>query len=109
MKHTFTFEFLEDQKNRNSFQYSPESDEELDTLVENGIPILYLNRPAMLTLAKILIKMGLGTYDYGFHVHLNKDFNAYLPDRLTDALSGSSFGVWIKGFENYIQQPNWHN
>src|SRR5258708_37755569 len=83
MKKQFQFEFEEEQKNRITFEYSPEADEKLDALIENCVPILYLNRPAMLTLAKTLIKMALGPYGEGFHVHLRRDLNADLPDRLT--------------------------
>jgi hypothetical protein len=82
MKQRFEFEFEDEKKNRITFEYSPEADEKLDTQVENNVPILSLNRPAMITLAKTLIKMALGPYDDGFHVHLRKDLNADLPDRL---------------------------
>lgn len=83
MKKQFQYEFEEDKKNRITFEYSAEADEKLDTLVENGVPILYLNRSGMITVAKTLIKMAFGPYDDGFHVHLTKDLNAELPDRLT--------------------------
>lgn len=83
MKKQFQFEFEEERQNRITFEYSPDADEKLDTLIENGVPILYLNRPGMITLAKILIKMAMGPYNDGFHVHLNKDLNADLPNRLT--------------------------
>ena len=82
MSKQFTYEYEDDPKNRITFEYSPEADEKLDTLVENNVPILSLNRPAMITLAKTLIKMARGPYDNGFHIHLRKDFNADLPDRL---------------------------
>ena len=99
MKKQFQFEFEEERQNRITFEYSPEADEKLDTLIENGVPILYLNRSGMITLAKILIKMAMGPYDDGFHVHLSKNLNADLPDRLTvmlhqpqDTISGPSAG-----------------
>jgi hypothetical protein len=44
----FNFEFKEERPNHITFEYSPEADEEFDTLVENGVPILYANRPALL-------------------------------------------------------------
>jgi hypothetical protein len=88
-KKHFAYDFEEDTANRISFDYSPEADEKLDTLVENGVPILYLNRPGMITLAKVLIKMAMGPYDDGFHVHLSKDLNADLPNRLTVMLHQS--------------------
>jgi hypothetical protein len=89
MKRTFVFEFEEDAKNSITFQYSLEEDETISTSVEDNVPFLYLNRAAMITLAKILIKMAYGSYDEGFHVHLHKDFNADLPDCLTVLLQKS--------------------
>ena len=78
----FTFDFEEDRPNRISFDYGPDGDEELDTLIENGVPILYANRPALISLAKLFIRMALGSYKEGFHVHLRKDLNADEADRL---------------------------
>jgi hypothetical protein len=94
MKRTFVFEFQEEKNNCITFEYSQKADERLDTLVENNIPILSLNRSAMITLAKMLIKMALGSYDSGFHVHFRKDLNADLPDRLIVMLyQGESSGL----------------
>lgn len=90
MKKQFTYEFEVEKENRITYEYSPEADEKLDSLVENGVPIVYLNRSAMLMLAKTLIKMALGSYTVGFHVHLSKDLNADLPDRLTVMLYDGS-------------------
>ena len=69
---SFNFEFEQERPNHITFDYSPEADEELDTLVENGLPILYANRPALLSLARLFLKMALGEYKEGFHVHLRK-------------------------------------
>ena len=82
-KKTFTYEFEPEPTNRLSFDYSEDADEKLDVLIENGVPIIYVNRSALITLAKLLLKMALGSYREGFHVHLRKDFNADEPDRLT--------------------------
>ena len=90
MTKQFTYEYEDDGKNRITFDYSPEGDEKMDTSVENGIPFLYLNRSAMLTLAKTLIKVAIGTYSEGFHVHLNKDLNADEPERLVVLLSSQN-------------------
>jgi hypothetical protein len=81
-KKHFTYEFEQDPANRISFEYSPEGDDKIDTAMQNGTPLLYLNRPGMITLARTLIKMATGDYQAGFHVHLHKDFNADLPDTL---------------------------
>ena len=83
----FLYEFEQDAPNRISFEYSPNADEKLEATSENGTATLYLNRPAMLTLARTLIKMADGDYREGFHVHLHRDFNADLPDCLTVVLS----------------------
>jgi len=87
MSKQFTYEYDDDGKNRITFEYSPEGDERMDASVENGIPFLYLNRSAMLTLAKTLIKVATGIYSEGFHVHLNKDLKADEPERLVVLLS----------------------
>ena len=85
----FSFEFEQERPNHITFDYSPEADEELDALVENSVPILYANRPALLSLAKAFIKMALGDYQEGFHIHLRKDLNADEPDRLIVVLHSS--------------------
>ena len=84
MKRQFIFEFEESQPNGLSYECSLEENERLDTLVEEGgVPILYLNRPAMVTLAKLLIRMSQGSFAEQFHVHINKNFNADEPQQLT--------------------------
>jgi hypothetical protein len=86
-KKTFIYEFEQKPSNRISLEYSPEADEKLETGIEGDGVVLYLNKPGMLTLAQTLIKIAEGDYKAGFHVHLPKDFNADLPDRLTVILS----------------------
>jgi hypothetical protein len=86
---SFKFEFEEEKPNHITFDYSPEGDEELDSVVENGVPILSANRPALISLAKTFIKMAMGEYGDGFHVHLRKDLNADEPDRLIVMLHSS--------------------
>jgi hypothetical protein len=82
MKKTFTYEFEEGRPDSLSYQLSMEENERLETLVEDGVPTLYMNRPAMLTLAKLLIKLAEGPYSEQFHVHLKKNFGEG-PDALT--------------------------
>ena len=43
----------------------------------------------MIALAKLLIKMAIGSYSEGFHLHLHKDFNADAPETLVLLLSAS--------------------
>jgi hypothetical protein len=83
----FTYEFDETSPNTIHFDYSPEADERLRTAFECGSPSLYLNRSGLLTLAKILIKMSMGPYTNGFHVHLHEDLNADHPECLTIMLN----------------------
>ena len=82
MKKTFTYEYEEGRPGSLSYEISLEENERLETLVEDETPTLYLNRPAMLTLAKLLIKLAEGPYAEQFHVHLKKDFGEG-PDALT--------------------------
>jgi hypothetical protein len=82
MKKTFVFEFEEDKPNSLSYEVSLEEDERLESLVDNGTPILYMNRSAMLTMAKVLIKMAYGSHAEQFHVHLKRDFGIG-PDAVT--------------------------
>jgi hypothetical protein len=74
MKKYFTYEFEEGQPDSLTYELSMEENERLDALTEDGIPVVYMNRPAMLTLAKLLIKLAEGPYKEQFHVHLKKDF-----------------------------------
>ncbi len=89
MKKTFTFEYDDEGSTTLSYSLSMEQDEKLDSSVQNGIPFLFLNPPAMIQLAKILIKMASGSYKGGFHLHLYKDFDPDLPERLVVLLSSS--------------------
>jgi hypothetical protein len=86
-KKHFAYDFELDEPNQISFDYSSDGDEKIDTSIENGLPFLYLNRTAMITLARTLIKLANGNYRAGFHVHLHKDFNADLPECITILLS----------------------
>ena len=91
---SFIFEYEEEKPNRITFDYSPDADEELDSAAENGVPIVYANRSALLTLARLFIKMANGPYRDGFHVHLRKDLNADESDRLIIMLhSGGESGA----------------
>lgn len=76
MKKKFEFEF-EDLSSSNTiaFDYDDEVDEEMQVVIENNKPVLYANRQAYLSLAKIFIRMSLCEYKHGFHVHLNQDFD----------------------------------
>jgi hypothetical protein len=81
MKKKFEYEF-EDAScgNTISFEYNSEKEEKMAVIVENGIPAIYLNREALLLLAKTFVKIALGTYSSGFHLHLSQDFDADKPE-----------------------------
>ena len=75
---SFRFEFEEEKSDQLTYECSFEEDERLETSVESGVPFLYLNQSAMITLAKILIKMAKGPHSYGFHLH--RDFDEDAPE-----------------------------
>jgi len=80
---TFIFEF--DDNSPKSISYEVCETERLQTTVENGVPFVIANRDGMLVLAKLLIKLSMGNYGNGFHMHLRGDFSddAGQPDVLT--------------------------
>jgi hypothetical protein len=42
--------------------------------IDKGTTAIYANRQGFMVLAKMFVKIALGNYKYGFHVHLGKDF-----------------------------------
>lgn len=80
---TFTYQFRDGSPR--SVTYECGDTERLTTSVQDGVPFVYANRAGMLTLAKMLIQLGLGEYESGFHAHLRTDFSddAAKPDVLT--------------------------
>lgn len=84
---TFTFDF--DDESPKSLAYECDGNEYLRTSVEGGVPFLLANSAGMLALAKLLIKMGMGEYEEGFHIHLQADFSGDggQPDVLTILLN----------------------
>jgi hypothetical protein len=94
MKKVFHFEF-EDESAAESgskhdgitYEYSVAENERLRIEMVNGVPFIFANGSGMLMLAKILVKIALGKYKNGFHVHLHQDFNADSPEVLGVGLS----------------------
>jgi hypothetical protein len=82
MPQKFRYQFEELKHNHITFEYGPDDDEVLQVTIVGGTPMISLNRSGMLALAKFLIKMGLGPYSDGFHVHLYSDFDAGKPECL---------------------------
>jgi hypothetical protein len=91
MKKTFKLEFDEEGANTLTYECLAE-DERLSTTIENGVPTIYANRSGLITIAKILIKVALGSYANGFHLHIQQNFNEDLPDCLTIMLDSSESG-----------------
>jgi len=73
----FEFSFADESSSRKlTFEYGPEDDELLRFGQENGEIFLFANRSGCLALAKIFIKLALGGYQPGYHVHAGEDFSA---------------------------------
>jgi hypothetical protein len=62
-------------KKNDRLSYEVSEDEHLRLELVEGVPFLFGNRPAFLSLAKIFVKMGLSDYKDGFHVQLRRDFS----------------------------------
>jgi len=84
VKKTFSYEYEQGPDPRRfSFEYSLDEDETLDVSTSNGMLFLSLNSAGLLTLAKIFIRLADETYSTdGYHIHLNQDFNADLPEKI---------------------------
>jgi hypothetical protein len=84
----FEFEFEDlSSKNTISFEYDEEVEEKMSVLCENDVPVIYVNRQALLFLAKAFIKMALGEYSTGFHIHLSQDLDADQPEAIRIVLN----------------------
>jgi len=75
-------------KKNDRLSYEILEDAHLRLELVEGAPFLLGNRSGFLSLARMLVKMGLSEYKDGFHVHLRQDFSgeAELPDALTICL-----------------------
>ena len=80
---SFAFDF--EDGSPKSIAYECEGTERLRTRIEGGVPFVFANRAGMLALAKLLVKLSMGEYKQGFHIHLRSDFSgdAAQPDVLT--------------------------
>ena len=73
----FEFKFSdESSKGKLTIDYSSSDDELLQFGKENDEVFLFANRTGCLALAKILLKLALGEYKAGYHLHLGPDFSA---------------------------------
>jgi len=69
----FTFDF--EDRSPKSIAYECDGTERLRTSIEGGVPFVFANRAGMLALAKLLVKLSMGEYKQGFHIHLRSDFS----------------------------------
>lgn len=90
MKREFNYQFEDESNNSTiSFEYDEDVEECLSVKIENGVPVLYANKTAFNLLAKTFAKLSLGNYQDGFHLHLNKDFDAGEPESMRIVLDNS--------------------
>lgn len=83
MRKKFTFEFDDSSPNRSiTFEYDDSIEEKMAVTIEDGIPVVYANRQALMLLAKTFIKMSIGSYTPGFHLHFTEDFEVGQPEAI---------------------------
>lgn len=83
MKKKFEFEFEDTSASGTiSFDYNEDLEEKMSAVVENGVPVIYLNRQALILLIKTFVKIALGQYQAGFHLHFYEDFDADKPEAI---------------------------
>jgi hypothetical protein len=87
MNKKFEYVFTDESPRTISFDYDEKSEEKMSVVVENGTCVIYANQFALLTLAKVLVKMGLCGYQKGFHIHIGEDFDVDNPECLRVILS----------------------
>ena len=73
MSSRFIFD-IETTSQHTNLRYEVGKDDRLSLDVENGEIVLYANKDALVSLAKILLQIGLGNYPAGFHLHVGQDF-----------------------------------
>lgn len=72
----FQYDFEDEGPRTFTIDYAGEYAQQLEVRVEDGVPVLYANRQACALLARIFGKLALGSYEPGFHLHIEKDFQA---------------------------------
>ncbi len=80
MQKRFTHEF-EDQGS-GALTYEVTDKDHLEVKVEDGLAVLYVNRQGAALLARIAAQMSLGSYEEGFHLHLERNFDPDEPEAL---------------------------
>ena len=85
MKKRFNIRF--DNEGPNALSYELGTNARLQCTVENGVPVVWVNREGARVLAEIFAKLALGTHATGFHVHLGRDLDPDGPDVVRLALA----------------------
>ena len=80
MTKRFEYEFEDEGSRSLTIDYDEHEDERLEVLRDNGQLFLFANKAGLLCLARICIKLALGQYQDGYHLHIRKDFDADLPE-----------------------------
>ena len=76
MNRHFDYNFEDEGPRRLSYETSGDSSERAEVVIEDGTAVLYVNQRAAEVLAKILVKLALGSYSAGFHLHVPKNLNS---------------------------------
>jgi hypothetical protein len=77
VKRAFNFDFEDESPDgKISLDYGPEDDEVLRFGIQDGEAFISANRAACLTMAKLFLKLAMGSYGEGFHVHIGEDFSS---------------------------------
>lgn len=79
----FEFHFKDEGSQRLSFECSDALDEELRAQVLHGGIVVSVNVSGCLSLAKVFIKLALGSYPNGYRIPIREDFDGNRPDALT--------------------------
>ena len=71
----FCFVFEEEEETSLSYEVSTDGKERLTLCEHEGQKFFYGNKEGLLVLAKICVKLALGNYPNGHHLHLNENFD----------------------------------
>ena len=73
-KKKFYYDFEDESPGQLSYQCTPTEKEKIDLEIVDGQAYLFGNKEGLINLAKICIKLSLGNYPDGLHLHINKNF-----------------------------------
>jgi hypothetical protein len=84
----FSLEFDDD--GPSSLSYEVDRAAHFSSALDQGAPVLYVNRVAARVLATVFAKLALGSHQPGFHVHLEVDFDSESAEALRVILTKDS-------------------